>query len=198
MNSISRLIVAAGVATAPILGALAADNPTGPYVGAGVGQFNLKMDSLRDVPGAVSTIRDSNDNAWKGFVGYRFLPFLGVEAAYINLGRPGDRFTATGSNGNYNVKVSGFAASLIGTVPVGPVELFGKIGQYYYDVDTRIDLDSPGPDVRSKHSHNDFMWGGGVSFVVLERLELRGEYERFRLNEARNSNAFWLDAAWRF
>ena len=197
MNTISKLIVAASVAAAP-LSVPAADNPTGAYVGAGLGRFNLKMDSLRDVPSAVSDIRDSNDNAWKGFVGYRFLPFLGVEAAYINLGRPGDRFDATGSNGNYDVKVSGFAASLIGTVPVGPVELFGKIGQYYYDLDTRIDLDSPGPDVRTKHSQNDFVWGGGVSFVVLERVELRAEYERFRINEARNSNAFWLDAAWRF
>jgi opacity protein-like surface antigen len=198
MNAISKLIVAASVAATPMMGALAADNPTGPYVGVGAGQFNLKIDSLRDVPSAVSTIRDSDDNAWKGFVGYRFLPFLGVEAAYINLGRPGDRFNATGSNGNYDVKVSGFAASLIGTVPIGPVELFGKVGQYYYDVDTHIDLDSPGPDVRSKHSQNDFVWGGGVSLVVLQRLELRGEYERFRIDEARNSNAFWLDAAWRF
>jgi opacity protein-like surface antigen len=83
-------------------------------------------------------------------------------------------------------------------VPLGPVELFAKIGQYYYDVDTRIDLDSPGPDISTSHSRNDFIWGGGVSAVILERVELRAEYEKVEIENARDSNAFWLGAAWRF
>jgi OOP family OmpA-OmpF porin len=199
MNVLSSMIVSGVMVAVPAV-SIAADteNPTGPYVGGSVGQFNLELDNLDDVDDAAATIRDSDDNAWKVFAGYRFLPYLGIEAAYIDFGNPGDRFDSSGTDGNYDVNVSGFAPSLIATVPLGPVELFAKVGQYYYDVDTHIDLDSPGPDIDTSYSRNDFLWGGGVSLVVIERLELRAEYEKVEIEDARDSNAFWLGAAWRF
>jgi hypothetical protein len=66
---------------------------------------------------------------------------------------------------------------LIARVPVGPIKLFGNVGQYYYAVYTRIDLDAPGPDINTSHSRNDFLWGVGISGVVVQRLE-RGVVER--------------------
>lgn len=200
MKVIASIVMAGALAAVPALASAQKTtvNPTGPYVGAGVGQFNLKLEHLDDVDNAVTAIRDSDDNAWKIFAGYRFMPYLGIEAAYIDLGDPGSSFNTSGSNGNYRVNMSGFAPSLIGIVPAGPVELFAKIGQYYYDVDTRLDLDAPGPDIRTSHSRNDFLWGGGVSAVILQRLELRAEYEKVEIEHAKDSNAFWLSAAWRF
>lgn len=196
---LSSVAIAGAMVVVPAVSSAAkTDNPTGPYVGGSIGRFSLDLEHLDDVDDAVESIRDSDDNAWKVFAGYRFLPYLGLEAAYIDFGRPNDRFDTSGTDGNYRVKLSGFAPSLIGTIPLGPVELFAKVGQYYYDVDTRIDLDSPGPDVNTSHSRNDFIWGGGVSAVVLERLELRAEYEKVEIENARDSNAFWLGAAWRF
>jgi len=198
MSALTKIIASAALMTPFITTAKSADNPTGPYVGAGLGQFNLNIDHLDDVDNAVSSIRDSDDNAWKIFAGYRFIPWLSLEAAYIDFGNPGDSLETSGSNGNYRVDLSGFAPSLVASMPLGPVELFAKAGQYYYDVKTRVDLDSPGPGIRSSHSRNDFMWGGGVSVVVLERLELRAEYEKVEIEQARGSDAFWLSAAWRF
>lgn len=200
MKAFSSIVLAGVLAAIPAISSAtdATTNPTGPYVGGSVGRFNLDLEHLDDVDNAVQTIRDSDDNAWKLFAGYRFLPFLGVEAAYIDFGSPNDRFDTSGSDGNYKVELSGFAPSLIGSIPVGPVELFAKVGQYYYNVDTRIDLDAPGPDVSTSHSRNDFLWGGGVSAVILERLELRAEYEKVEIENAEDSNAFWLGAAWRF
>lgn len=196
---LSSVAIAGAMVVVPAVSSAAkTDNPTGPYVGGSIGRFSLDLEHLDDVDDAVESIRDSDDNAWKVFAGYRFLPYLGLEAAYIDFGRPNDRFDTSGTDGNYRMKLSGFAPSLIGTIPLGPVELFAKVGQYYYDVDTRIDLDSPGPDVNTSHSRNDFIWGGGVSAVVLERLELRAEYEKVEIENARDSNAFWLGAAWRF
>src|SRR5882757_6602686 len=107
------------------------DNPSGPYVGAGWGRFNLDIRNLSDVGTATSDIAKSDDNAWKIFAGWRFIPYLALEAAYINFGKTGDRFqatTASGSNGNYRVDLSGFAPYIIGTLPLGPVELFAKAG----------------------------------------------------------------------
>ncbi len=200
MNTLSKLALITALTTTSMLATAkdASDNPSGPYVGGGVGQFNLNINNLDEVDEAVQTIRDSDDNAWKAFVGYRFLPWLGVEAAYIDFGQPGETVDSSGSDGNYRVEIAGFAPSLIASVPLGPVELFGKVGQYYYDVDTRIDLDSPGPDIDSSHSRNDFLYGGGVSVVVAKRVELRAEYERVEIEDARDSDAFWLVAAVRF
>ncbi|MFT3906363.1 MAG: outer membrane beta-barrel protein [Steroidobacteraceae bacterium] len=104
-----------------------------------------------------------------------------------------------GSDGNYRVRMKGFAPSLVGTIPIGPVELFGKVGEYFYNVDSRIDLDGAGsPRITSSHSRTDLLWGGGVGITVLEHLNLRAEYERIEIDNAKDSNALWLGAAWRF
>lgn len=200
MNALSKLTLLTALTVTPVVGHSrdANDNPTGPYVGGGIGQFNLNIEHLDDVDDAAQTVAKSDDNAWKVFAGYRFLPWLGVEAAYIDFGQPSDSFDATGSNGNYRVKVSGFAPSLIASVPLGPVELFGKVGQYYYNVDTHIDLDAPGPGIDSSHSGNDFLWGGGVALVLAKRVELRAEYEKVEIENAKDSDAFWLTGALRF
>lgn len=200
MKAFSSIVLVGVLAAVPAISGAkdASTNPTGPYVGGSIGRFNLNIEHLDDVDNAAQTIRDSEDNAWKVFAGYRFLPFLGVEAAYIDFGHPNDRFDTSGSHGNYDVKMSGFAPSLIGTVPLGPVELFAKVGQYYYNVDTHIDLDAPGPDINTSHSRNDFLWGGGVSLVLVQHLELRAEYEKVEIENAKDSDAMWLGAAWRF
>lgn len=174
------------------------DNSSGFYLGGGVGQFDLDLEHLDDVDNAVQSISKSDDNSWKVFGGYRFSPHIALELAYIDFGQPGDQLTSGGTHGNYTVDIGGFAPSLVGILPLGPVELFAKIGEYYYDVHTRVDFDSPGPDVDTKHGHNDFIWGGGVSVVVAKRIELRAEYEKIEIDNADNSNAFWLTAAWRF
>jgi opacity protein-like surface antigen len=174
------------------------DNPTGPYIGAGVGRFNLDVRNLDDVGNAVDSLGSSHDRAWKAFVGYRFLPFLGVEAAYLDFGRPSDRFTGTGSNGSYDLRLSGWSPSLVGRVPLGPVEILAKVGYYIYDADTHVEFDGGLPDIDSSHSRSDFIWGTGLSVVVLEHLELRGEYERVQIKNAKDSDVVWASAAWRF
>jgi len=196
MNGTHCLLIAALAATPLVATAQDGDNSSGVYLGVGVGQFNLDIDGLDDLDDAAATVRDSDDNAWKLFLGYRFTRWLSVEAAYIDLGDPGDSFVATGGDGNYRVGVSGFAPALIGTVPVGPIEIFGKVGRYYYDVDTRIDFDSPGPDVSTSYSRDDTLWGAGISGVT--RVELRAEYQKIEIDNADDSDAFWLSAAWRF
>jgi len=180
-----------------VAGVAAAANPTGPYIGAGIGQFNLKLDDLSDVDEAVDSISNADDNSWKILAGYRLAPFFAVEAAYINLGKPGDSFSAEGDNGKYKVSIDGFAPAVLGILPIGPIEVFGKVGWYFYDVDVDLNFDA-GDVVDGSDSGDDLMWGLGASIVVIEHLELRAEYEQFKIENAKDSNAFWLTAAWRF
>lgn len=199
---ITALLGAVAAASLLFTGAARAaddDNPSGFYLGAGAGRFNLSMRNLDEASSVANRIiHDADDRSWKIFAGYRFGRYFGLEGAYIDLGNPSDTFTGTGSNGRYRLQVSGFAPSVIGRVPIGPVELFAKAGEYYYNVDTRVNINPNSPDISTSHSRNDFLWGGGISGVVIQRLELRAEYEKIEIENAPDSNALWLAAAWRF
>lgn len=183
----------------PVLADTSAEsgNPTGAYVGAGWGRFNLHLRNLDDAGTSVDRITDSNDNAWKVFAGYRLNPYWSVEAAYINFGRPGDNFQAPGTDGSYQVKMHGFAPSIIGTLPLGPVELSGKVGYYFYDSETRINFTS-GTFLQAKHQRSDFLYGAGLGVTVFSHLNAKVEYERVHARNAANSDAIWLTGAWRF
>ena len=199
MKITTALAVAMILATAaPVAQAQDRDaNPSGPYVGLGYGQFNLRLKNLDDVGTAVGDITDSDDNAWKVFAGYRFSPYLSVEGAYIDFGNPGDNFQSTGDNGTYRLKLSGFAPSIVGTLPIGPVELFAKAGYYFYDVKTQVNFNE-GPFLTAKDSRSDFLYGAGVGITFMEHLHARVEYERVDVKNAGDSNAIWLSGAWRF
>jgi hypothetical protein len=174
-------------------------NDRGFYVGAGVGQFNVKIDDIDDTDEALQKL-DDDDAAWKIFAGYRFNPYISLEAAYIDFGRPKDHFNSSGSSGDYEAKLSGFAPYLVGTLPLGPVELFAKVGYYYYDVDLRVDLDDVGSDnvFRSKKSDEDLLYGFGVGATFFQHLNARLEYEKIDSDVIDDADAIWVSAAWRF
>ncbi len=200
MKKLTAIAALLSLGVLPVVahGAATQNNPSGPYAGVGWGQFNLDIHNLSDVGTATSNIVKGDDNAWKLFAGWRLNPYLAFEAAYIDFGQPSDHFDASGSNGNYRVDLSGFAPYIVGSIPLGPVELFAKAGSYFYNVKVKVDFDNPGPDVESSHSDNDFLYGGGLGITLAERVHLRAEYETVDLKNASNSHAIWLTAAWRF
>ncbi len=175
-----------------------AENDSGFYVGGGVGQFNVQIDDVDDADDAIERL-DDDDTAWKAFAGYRFNPYFSIEAAYIDFGGPSDSIDASGSSGDYKVEMSGFAPYIIGTLPVGPVELFAKVGYYFYDVDLSVDLDDLGGDVfRSSSSEEDLLYGAGVGMTFFEHLHARLEYEKIDSDVVDDADAIWLSGAWRF
>jgi len=176
----------------------AQDNSSGFYVGAGIGQFDVNIDDIDQTDNAIERL-DDDDRSWKAFAGYRVNPYLALEAAYIDFGTPNTRSSASGSSGDYRVDIQGFAPYVIGTVPLGPVELFGKLGYYFYDVDLRADFDDPvKPDIDSSKSDSDLMYGVGVGVTFLEHLNARLEYERIDSDVIDDADALWLSASWRF
>ena len=176
-----------------------ANNPSGPYVGGGFGPIDLHIENLDDVGQAVTSIAHSNDDAWKVFAGWRFNPYIALEGAYIDLGKPGGGYADSGSDGHYNVSFDGFAPTVIGSIPFGPVEIFAKAGYYYYDVKLVVNTSSlDNASVESSHDRADFLYGGGVGVTIADHLHLRAEYEQINLANYQSSEALWLTAAWRF
>jgi hypothetical protein len=194
------IIAAAGVAAFSAGGAYAQspDNDEGLYVGGGVGQFNIDIDGIDGIDEAVERV-DDNDTAWQAYVGWRLNPYISLQAAYIDFGGPEDSFSTGGSSGNYRAELNGFAPSIIGHVPLGPVELQAKLGYYFYDLDITANLDDLGGDVfQSNDSGEDLMYGVGVAMTFFERLSTKLEYEKIDLERVDDANAFWLSGEWRF
>ena len=174
------------------------DNDEGLYIGGGVGQFDIEIDGLDGLDEAFGRL-DDNDTAWQAFIGWRLNPYIALQAAYVDYGGPEDEIHTGGSSGNYRAELSGFAPSIIGSYPLGPVELSAKLGYYFYDLDIRANIDRPlSPDFDSSDSGEDLMYGVGVGVTFLERLHAKLEYEKIDLDKVDDSNAFWLTGQWRF
>jgi hypothetical protein len=196
-----RAIMAAALLLALGSGAAYAQSPEndeGFYVGGGVGQFNIEIDGADGIDEALGRL-DDNDTAWQAFIGWRLNPYISLQAAYVDFGRPEDEFSTRGSSGNYGVEFAGFAPSVIGTLPLGPVELSAKLGYYFYDLDVTANIDDPtDPDVDSSDSGEDVFYGAGVGMTFFERLHAKLEYEKIDLEAVDDANAFWLTGQWRF
>lgn len=176
-------------------GAARADADKGFYAGAGVGQFNVKIDDVDDLDNAIEKLDDS-DTSWKAFVGWRFAPFFAAEVAYIDFGSPGDSFGGNVVNGKANLSLDGFAPYLIGTIPLGIFEIFGKVGYYFYNVDVEADINNQ--RFKASDSKEDLLYGVGAGVTFFEHLNVRLEYERIDVSEIDTSDALWLSGAWRF
>lgn len=179
---LAALLALAGTSTA------LAQNDSGLYIGAGAGQFNVEIDDVNTANNIQDTF-DSDDTVFKLFAGWRFNPFFGVELDYVDLGAPEDTVGTT----SIETKISGVAPYLIGTLPLGPIELFAKAGYYFYDVEVNgrniVSVDDSGENL---------VYGLGAGVTLFEHLHARLEYEIIDVSEVDDANVFWISAAWRF
>lgn len=174
------------------------DNDEGLYLGGGFGAFDVQVDDIDDADEAVQSI-DDDDNAWKVFAGWRLNPYFAFELNYVDFGDPGGELESSGSSGDYQLELNGFQPAVYGSFPLGPVELFGKVGYYFYDVDLSVDIDDLGDDVfTSDTSEESWSYGAGVGVTFLERLHAKLEYEKIDTDVIDDFDSVWLTAAWRF
>jgi hypothetical protein len=174
------------------------ENDEGLYLGLGYGSFNVQIDDIDQTDEAVERI-DDDDNAWKVFAGWRLNPYFAFELNYVDFGDPSDRIDSSGTSGDYTLELSGFQPAIYGTFPLGPVELFGKLGYYFYDVDLRVDLYDLTDDVfRSDTSEEAWSYGFGAGVTLFERLHAKLEYEKIDTDVIDDLDAIWLSGAWRF
>lgn len=160
------ILFAAALLTLPVLPAVAADN--GFYLGGSIGQANLKIDDLTNNTFANDDF-DGDDMAYKLIAGIRPLDWLGVEAAYVNFGKPED--TVLGQK--LKADGDGISAFAVGFLATGPVDLFAKVGLISWDSKISGSFDDNG---------SDLAYGAGAQFRVLS-LSIRAEYEKFDISD---------------
>lgn len=163
------------------------DHDSGFYLGAGLGDFSASLHRPGDV---TSTHLEFNRNDTERiFAGWRFSPYIKAQLDWTDYGRS----AASRNELNLTSKTDALTPSVYGTLPIGPVELFAKIGEAFWNVtandNTGRILDSSG--------HNP-VYGAGVGITVIKRLNIAAEYERIKVNSLDNADAVWLTASWRF
>jgi hypothetical protein len=182
----AALVGALSLAAAPAFAA-DVDHDTGFYLGAGLGDFSADLHKPGDVTDTHLTF--NRNDAERIFGGWRFNPYVSVQLDWSDYGHS----TAAASELGLTTKSDALTPSVIGTLPIGPVELFAKLGEAFYNVtandNTSRLIDSSG---------HDPVYGVGLGVTIIKRLNLSAEYERIKMDSFDNADAVWLNASWRF
>ncbi|WP_041522763.1 outer membrane beta-barrel protein [Gilvimarinus agarilyticus] len=154
-----------------------AGTESGLYLGGSLGNAEIDYDA------SFSDFDDidfkDDDTAYKIFGGYNFgvLPLLdlAVEGGYVDFGTQ-EQFL-NDALGNQKTEVTGWTASGLVGVDLGPVGLFGKAGVITWDGDiSNFEFDT-------SDSGTDAAYGIGAK-IQLGSFAVRAEYEIFELDDA--------------
>lgn len=187
--------VAAGSALAQNRDGLA--SPYSPYfyggVSLGASQARIDDESIvaRLRGAGLATTRmtlDESSTAYKIFGGYQFTPNWALEAGYFNLGKFGYAATTMPAGTlTGQAKFQGLNLDLVGTLPLDERwSLLGRVGVQHgktRDTFTRggaVALTALNPS----SSETNFKVGVGVQYAVSPGFLIRGELERYRVNDA--------------
>ncbi len=159
------------------------------YVGAGVTQARID-----NIFGSGADF-DLNNTAWKLFAGVKPLPFLGVEANYMDLGSDTHRFGFAGFSDRAHADGHAFSAFAVGFVPlpIPFVDVFAKAGLARWDLSGHTDSSLFAIDDHG----TDFAWGLGAQ-TRFGALGLRLEYEQFNVRNTDGAKTVSLDASFHF
>jgi outer membrane immunogenic protein len=169
-----------------------ADDKSGFYIGAGILNANLQDSVGNGEAGHINF--DSDANGFKLLAGYMFLDWLGVELAYENLGSPDD--DANVGLNHFKLEASDISAvtgSLLAQIPLGPVDIFGKVGVVSYNTDIKATLVGVGKIGKENVDGEELAAGGGVAFNI-GAFAIRGEYEYFDVKDG--VDVWSLSAIW--
>jgi hypothetical protein len=171
------------------------DNREGFYLGGAIGDFSANLDR----PGAVDDVDlDFDDqDAERLYAGWRFNPYVAFQVDYTDFGEGVAQGAAATNLIGISAGSDGWTPSVVGTLPIGPVELYGKVGMMFYNVDVNLSANN-NLGQTFDDSGQDPVYGVGIGVTVLEHLNLRAEYERLDIENFDDANAVWLSANWRF
>jgi OOP family OmpA-OmpF porin len=190
---IRKVLVASALALSGLLAATHASAQA--FVGGSIGQSDIDSDITAGLITSGST--DGKDTAFKVFGGYMFNRHFGVEGAYVNLGEvsySGDFFGDLVTGGK--VEVSGFNVAALGSYPISEqFSVFGKIGLFIWEAEAS-DV-TGGVPFSAKDDGTDISFGLGVGYDFTRNLGVRGEWERFKLDEV-DADLLSIGIVWRF
>jgi OmpA-OmpF porin, OOP family len=182
-----------GVAAVNSPPAVATDD--GWYGGISIGrsEASIARERIRaelEVAGRIMTSidEDHQDIGYKLFGGRKFNKNFAVEAGYFNLGKFG--YTArTTPTGRFigEARFQGLNLDAVGILPITQkISAFGRAGLIY--TETKDEFSGTGAVVVTNANPNEkegsWKYGLGVQYDFTPKFALRGEWERYRVNDA--------------
>ena len=182
-------------ATAGFTAPAAATIDSGWYVGGNLGISRAEIDDARIVGGllaggfATTSINDDDQElGYKVFGGYQFAPYFAIEGGYFDLGTFG--FTAnTVPAGTLrgSIDLQGINLDAVFLLPITDwFSLFARGGANYAEAKDHFSgtgaVNVANPDRRQRDTN--YKYGAGLQFALTERLGLRAEAERYRIDDA--------------
>jgi OOP family OmpA-OmpF porin len=184
-----------GLITASQASAQAQQSVAGFYVGGSLGQSSFDKDIVREL--ITSGRVDTSDTGFKVFGGYQFNRNVGLEVAYVDLGKASySGFAGTDPVIGGKVEVTGVNLSAVGAWPVAPnLDVFGKIGFLSWE-DKASDVTN-GIPFSDTIDGTDLSFGFGASWHLTRNVRLRVEWERFRVDDT-DADLFSVGAVYKF
>jgi opacity protein-like surface antigen len=180
------VLAVGGVMALPTPASAAGDLPhQDPGIFIGGGAIYTRLDN--DFTSQDFDTDDFDDDrvSWKAFAGYRLTPIFSLEGQYIDFG--------DAENSSARVEADGWTAALVADIPFRYIQPYAKAGALFWDTDAHL----RGALADASHVSSDgtdFFWGLGVRFDLSDNLDLRVEYERFKLNgDAGGDDDFSVD-----
>lgn len=135
---------------------------------------------------------DRTDNSYKFFGGYQFNRNVGVEAGYFSLGKSAfSATTAPAGTLDGTVRVRGANLDLVGTLPLSENwAALARVGAQYartqdnFNVSGAATVNDSGPSKRE----TNYKAGLGLQYAFNPSVMVRGEAERYRVNDAANGH----------
>ncbi len=187
--------VASIFALTALAGSIARAQDYGWYLGGNLGQTRATIDDERIDANLrakgftfVSIADDKRSLGGKIFGGYQLNNYLAVEGGYFNLGKFGYTATTvpTGTLRG-NAKMQGLNLDLVGRLPLTDTfSVFGRAGVNYANVRDNfvgtgaVVVQDPNPSKREAN----LKVGLGMEYSLSQALSVRGELERYRVNDA--------------
>ena len=165
------------------------------YAGASVGGANATIDRNRieaalraNGSGVVSFIDDRSDIlTYKLFAGKQLNRYLAIEGGYYNLGKFGFEAVTTDGKLNGNAGFRGWNLDLLGQLPLTErFSVLGRVGVASTTAKTNFTGNRLNA-VTAPHAgitKAGMKLGLGVEYKFTEALAVRGEFERYRVNDA--------------
>lgn len=165
------------------------------YSGLSVGQSRARIDDERitaNLLGAGLTTRsmslNESDAAFKVFGGYQFNRNWALEGGYFNLGKFGYTSTTVPAGAlKGQIKLQGLNLDVVGTLPLSErFSVIGRAGLQYAEARDSftgtgaVQVLSRNPTKRD----TNYKLGVGLQYEVNPSFFVRGEAERYRINDA--------------
>jgi OOP family OmpA-OmpF porin len=187
MHSMKAVLALGLTGLAAVSSSIAAPADEGWYGGIGIGQSRAKINDDRiraGLPGVTSIEDDDTDTGFKLFAGWQFTRNFALEGGYFRLGEFG--YTANTASGSQRgtAKFQGGNVDAVGILPI--TEKFAALGRigvtYTQSKGTFSGVGVTGNTSPSK-SEGNFKVGLGLQYALTPALGLRGEWERYRVND---------------